>query len=783
MRTLVALGILVWLAGCSSSPATPVVTPPVTAQPAERDVLGMIQPRPYEPQKIEHDARAAELVAAGEYQGCGQHYLARYDARPEAADADQVLFNGAACLAQARSIGAAQRLRTMLVSKHPDSRFVPDTLLATARTWSEIASFGEAAAAYEAYAAGFKGRADAPGALLLALRYRLATDDTDRALDDARSFARNYGASLPDQAAEIDLLVNTVYLRRGDTPGLIAHLDRFEQRYQDNTRLGLRIAAMVARGRARWHQACPVAAIERGVCARIDPAPPKPACGPASRKLLWRVAARDTKLSASARADFRNAIALWDAARLDQRDLGGSYWAAAAQFYLGEHDLEQYLRLTLDLSGSQTMMQKQFTQFLAEIRTLHGQMQTAYRKVLRYDDGALYWGVAAQARLAQGHLRFVDLLLSTEIPAFIRESEYAEDMLDAYCDQLTEAAEPIGERAKEILEACTRLATAAGWYDVWTRWCQDELSREWPQSLPPVREWFGDADRIGGAPAGARDRSALEQRIAADPRAIDTRLALARAILDELPRQADAPRRAAEVAVARTHLASVLAMDPDDATAAVLLAMVLLAADAESDAGRQLARLVIDQARVRNPDSAEVINAEGIVAARRGQLGLAYSLFREAQLVASDFLPTHLNAGSAALRLRKLEEAVAHFEAAVSLAPADYEAQLGLGVALRTRGDLPGAERAYRAALALAPARPDAAFDLGILYRDFRSQETADLGASLVAFQTAETWFLHAIGAPALRPEQRELVQRELDDTARSLRHLRDLVKAMPRPP
>lgn len=780
MRTQVTLGLLVGLAACSASPTMPTVAPPVTAQPAEPDVLGTIQPQPYERQQVEHDARAAELVAMGDYQACGQHYLARFNARADALDADQVLFNAAACLERARSIGAAQRLRTMLVSRHPHSRFVPDTLLATARTWSEIASFGEAAAAYEAYASGFATRSDAPAALLLALQYRLGVDDEDRALADARLFARNYGKSLPDQSAEADLLVNTVYIRRGDTPGLIAHLERFERRYQQNARLGLRIAAMVARGRARWHQACPVAPIERGVCARIDPAPPEPACGPASRKLLWRVAARDPKLSAIAHADFRRAIALWDATPPAQRDLGGSYWTAAAQFYLGEHQLEQYLRLTLDLGGSQRAMQKRFVQFLADFRTLHGRMQTAYRKVLGYDDGALYWGVAAEARQAQSQLRFVDLLLSTEVPEFIREGEYAEEARDAYCDQLTKVTEPIEERIKDMLTACTRLATAAGWYDVWSRWCQDELSRGWPQILPPIREWFGDTDRIGDAPAGAGDRSELEQQIAADPRAMAARLALARAILDQLPRQADARRRAAAVTVARTHLASVLAIDPDDAAAPVLLAMVLLAADAENDAGRQLAKLVIDQARERNPDSAEVINAEGIVAARRGQLGLAYSLFREAQLIASDFLPAYLNAGSAALRLRKLDEAVAHFEGAVSLAPADYEAQLGFGVALRSRGDLDGAERAYRAALALAPARPEAAFNLGILYRDFRSEQAAELAASLAAVQTAETWFLDAISALVLRPEQRELVQREIDDTARILRALRDAIRAMP---
>lgn len=777
-RALVA--VVAFVAGCGSSAAPPAIAPstPAPAQP-ELDELGTVRPRSYAPQKVEHlDARAAELVANGDHLGCGDHYVGRHDARPDAPDADQLLFNAATCYAEARAIGVAQRLRAKLVSAHPHSRYVPDTLIAIGHAWAQLAAFREAATGYETYASRFSDRSDAPEALLLAVRYRLGLGDGDGALADAQQFARTYGSSLPEQAAEVDLLVTAVYARRADNAGLIAHIDRFERRYATGARLGQRIAAMVTRGRARWQQACPVAAIERGVCAHLDPAPPDPGCGPKSRKLLWRIAAREPKLAARALDDFRQAVALWEATPAAQRRLEASYWAAAAQFHLGEEHLERYLRLTLDLGGSQEDMQRRFAHFLGEFRTLHGQTQTAYRKVLGYDDGALYWGVAAEARMAQSQLRFIDLLLSSQLPDSIRDSEYGEEVQDAYCDQIMEVSQPILERAIDTLEACTRLASAAGWYDVWTRWCQDELALQRPAVMPPLREWFTGADLIGSATAEGAGRAALEAHLAADPSAVGPSLALAELELRQLPLQAAPAGRAAEAAMIQRRLRAVLAVDPDNTAASVLLAMVLLAADSEADASRQLARLVVDDARKRSPDSAEVINAQGVVAARGGQLGLAYSLFREAQLVASDFLPSHLNAGSAALQLRKLDQAVTHFEDAVALAPAAHDAHLGLGVALRARGDLPGAERAYRSALVLEPARPEAAFDLGILFRDFHAQLPGELPATLGAVENAEVWFRQAIAAPALSAEQREIVQRELETTERLLVQLRNFVRA-----
>jgi Flp pilus assembly protein TadD len=87
----------------------------------------------------------------------------------------------------------------------------------------------------------------------------------------------------------------------------------------------------------------------------------------------------------------------------------------------------------------------------------------------------------------------------------------------------------------------------------------------------------------------------------------------------------------------------------------------------------------------------------------------------------------HISFGRAALAFRGYDDARHAFERALALRPGDFDATLGLAVALRGLGDADGAEALYRKAAAIDPARPEPEWNLGVLYQDFKSGSADDM--------------------------------------------------------
>jgi len=77
----------------------------------------------------------------------------------------------------------------------------------------------------------------------------------------------------------------------------------------------------------------------------------------------------------------------------------------------------------------------------------------------------------------------------------------------------------------------------------------------------------------------------------------------------------------------------------------------------------------------------------------------------------------------------------------VELSPRNYDAYIGLGIALRGLKDLDGAEAQYKKARDIDPKRGDAYYNLGVLYKDFRASKNADLNASIGTYKQAKDFF------------------------------------------
>jgi hypothetical protein len=107
-----------------------------------------------------------------------------------------------------------------------------------------------------------------------------------------------------------------------------------------------------------------------------------------------------------------------------------------------------------------------FNQFLTELTQIGGDARKEYESKLIGDaDQAVK--IAAAARIAQIMTRLASVIARAEIPVDVRNGEYAEDKIKAYCDRMLEVAEPIQAQAELAMTACADKAkgAATGWWN------------------------------------------------------------------------------------------------------------------------------------------------------------------------------------------------------------------------------------------------------------------------------------------------------------------------------
>src|SRR5262249_6022729 len=123
-----------------------------------------------------------------------------------------------------------------------------------------------------------------------------------------------------------------------------------------------------------------------------------------------------------------------------------------------------------------------------------------YSDVLAIKDNAN--SIAAAARLGQVTQEFSDQLFTAEIPAEVRKTQMiegydlAQDKVDAYCDALTTAAEPLADKSLAAYGTCLSKSTELGWFSDWSKLCEHELGQIKPEQFPAASELHGEADNV-----------------------------------------------------------------------------------------------------------------------------------------------------------------------------------------------------------------------------------------------------------------------------------------------
>jgi tetratricopeptide (TPR) repeat protein len=272
---------------------------------------------------------------------------------------------------------------------------------------------------------------------------------------------------------------------------------------------------------------------------------------------------------------------------------------------------------------------------------------------------------------------------------------------------------------------------------------------------------------------GGRERAITELgRAVRDARFGDAETLVALAMLQIQRGSSSADEEGADdLDRARKNLQRALAIDDASMPALNELALVHLAQARRAGAAKaaggkraatqalELAALVCAQAIKKNPRWAPIHNTAGLVEVELGDLSRAAASFEEARRLDPRLLEAQMNVASLNLEVRGFARAEEAYRAALTIAPDDYEARLGLAVAIR--GQLEGAGAPERVAAAvheieaakrIAPERPEAYFNEAILVQEYGGRSSAP-GEAMAALARAKGLYEQSLakadGAPA----------------------------------
>jgi tetratricopeptide (TPR) repeat protein len=187
----------------------------------------------------------------------------------------------------------------------------------------------------------------------------------------------------------------------------------------------------------------------------------------------------------------------------------------------------------------------------------------------------------------------------------------------------------------------------------------------------------------------------------------------------------------------------------------------------------ELAALVCSQAIRKNPNYAPIHNTAGLIQNELGQVNGAVSEFASAAKLDPKFFEAQMNYAAVNLGFRGFEQAQGAYQKALAMRPNDYDAHLGLALALR--GPITGSETDYDQRVAavqaeldtckkLDPNRPDAYYNEGILTMEFKAKAGASKDKTIAALDQAKVIFQQFLDKAAGKPEYDGAVKRVKGD-------------------
>ena len=185
----------------------------------------------------------------------------------------------------------------------------------------------------------------------------------------------------------------------------------------------------------------------------------------------------------------------------------------------------------------------------------------------------------------------------------------------------------------------------------------------------------------------------------------------------------------------------------------------------------ELAALVCSQAIRKNPKYAPIHNTAGMIQVELANLNLAVSEFNTARTLDPNFYEAQMNYAAVNLQFRGFAQAEEAYRAALRMRPTDYDAHLGLALALRgqiddSNFDKKVAEAAAEidAAKKAAPERAETYYNDAILTQEYKAKSGGKGGETELI--NAKGLFGQFVQKAGSAPEFADTVKRSKDRIA-----------------
>jgi tetratricopeptide (TPR) repeat protein len=293
----------------------------------------------------------------------------------------------------------------------------------------------------------------------------------------------------------------------------------------------------------------------------------------------------------------------------------------------------------------------------------------------------------------------------------------------------------------------------------------------------PSLAGLGEIALRAGKVAEARDlfKRAADNDVGLEVTAARTNLAWL--LYQDLRRTSVASQRAQLEADAIGHLQRALAIDNDNIVAYTVMALLYMEGSEKNRNRLDVAQLLLDEGKKRNDRYAPLWNAYGILKMKRNNVAKALEDFRRAVDLDPNLAETRMNVGQITLSSRNYVEAEKQFSEVLKLQKNNYDARLGLGVALRGQATVLRAqgktaeftqkiaesEQAYKDAMALDRNRPDAYYNIGLLYKDYKTNEE-DQAKNIAQYKVARQFFQDYLARTDKGDEKRQEAQGHIQD-------------------
>jgi tetratricopeptide (TPR) repeat protein len=451
---------------------------------------------------------------------CGEAYLDIYNHNPEAAENDQVLYNAGVCFEKGKAISAAITAYNLLEKYYPSSKLTARAIARLGKAYGDIAFYDNAASKYEQYAKKYAGEADAYALMSDAVFFRKGIGDDAKAIDNTRYFIKTFAAKKPKEAANAMFSLTGIFEKQGDGDAVIRHLRDYIRQFGDRGGADRLVIAHAKIGQVLWKQSCPVKEVD-GSCIRvvreraISGKPQKKArkgvveqplqCGPES-KIKLTVVKRDERKLKEALTAFAAAVREFDKrqGKVDGDENNARYFYGISKLAEADKDFEAYLDLRFpaglnfdpapERKAILLKSRKRFDDWLGRKIKLATSLKGRYEAVAAIKHPAT--SIAAAARVGQLDQNFSDALFTAEIPKDVRTGEFADDKVAAFCDALSEKAEPLESTSLAAYGLCLNKSTEFGWFSDWSRMCERELGQIKPEEYPTASELRGDPSLV-----------------------------------------------------------------------------------------------------------------------------------------------------------------------------------------------------------------------------------------------------------------------------------------------